>query len=392
MPTPQELLEALETRLIMGEISEAVYHELKAKLEAKLGDGVVSSSSGGQNIGEGNVIRGDITNTTGAASVGNVVFNAPGASVPAQSGAEILICPLCGRRNEARQTFRCIKCQRDHLCLDHFDATARACEECVAKDESLRAEAEQRRQADEAEARRKAAARTPKTLELDCGNGAAMKFALIPSGEFVMGSGEYDNEKPQHRVAITRPFYMGVYPVTQAQYRAVTDNAPPSKFKGYSNPVECVSWHDAEEFCGALSARSGRSVRLPTEAEWEYACRAGTTTSFSFGDDEVMLGRYGWFDGNSGDKTHPVGQKQPNPWGLHDMHGNVWEWCSDLYADSYANAGETDPQGPGSGTARVLRGGGWDSSTRDCRSANRDKNKPDNRDDDVGFRVVVGLE
>ena len=192
-------------------------------------------------------------------------------------------------------------------------------------------------------------------------------------------------------VTITRPFYIGVHPVTQAQYREVT-GVSPSNFKGDSNPVESVSWLAAEEFCGAMSAHTGRSVRLPTEAEWEYACRAGTTTRYSFGDDEAMLGRYTWFKDNSGGKTHPVGQKQSNPWGLHDMHGNVCDWCSDWYADSYANAGDVDPQGPGSGTARVMRGGDWYIHAWRCRSARRNDTDPDNHGNNVGVRVVVDFK
>ena len=134
--------------------------------------------------------------------------------------------------------------------------------------------------------------------------------------------------------------------------------------------------------------RSGRVYRLPTEAEWEYACRAGTTTKWSFGDDESGLGDYAWLGGNSGSQTHAVGKKKPNAWGLFDMHGNVWEWCSDLYGD-YAKGVVTDPQGPSRGYYRVPRGGGWDFSTGDCRSADRKMIVPSNRYDDQGFRLAL---
>ena len=392
MPTPEELLEALETRLVLGEISEVRYDELKAKFLAQLEGGGGSSASGRMNVSD-SVIKGDVSSTTGAASVGSVVFNVPGSEARGQSGPSLVVCPACGRRNPLKDTFKCVKCGTDHLCLKHLVDSAMACEECVAKDESLRAEAERKRrveqEAADAETREKAKAHAPKNLGLDCGNGVAMKLILIPPGDFLMGSPDTEDgaakQKPQHRVTITRSFYMGVYPVTQAQYQAVTGWNSGS-FEGDSNPVESVIWSQAEEFCGALSARTGRSVRLPTEAEWEYACRAGTTTRFSFGDEKAMLGRFAWFDGNSGEKTHPVGQKQPNPWGLYDMHGNVWEWCADWYANSYANAGDTDPLGPSSGSERVLRGGSWRgplgriglglASKLDC----------------VGFRVVVDLE
>jgi formylglycine-generating enzyme required for sulfatase activity len=195
---------------------------------------------------------------------------------------------------------------------------------------------------------------------------------------------------------------MGVYEVTQEQYKAIMDKNP-SNFKGAKNPVEWVSWDDAVEFCKKLSAKTGKTVRLPTEAEWEYACRAGTKTRFSFGDADADLHKYGnycdksntdgleWQDKehNDGhDKTAPVGSYKPNAWGLYDMHGNVWEWCDDWYADSYVNAGTRDPQGSASGNLRVLRGGGWYFYPRDCRSAGRFRSDPGDRFVGIGFRVV----
>ena len=415
MPTPEELLEKLEERLILGEISEAMYHELRAKLRAKL---AANSAGGPMNVSD-SVIKGDVSNTTGAASVGNVVFNVPGAAPQSQPGSSLVTCPLCGRRNRPEGVFRCMKCGKDYLCLDHFVASARMCEDCVAKDEALHAETERKRQAEartqaeleaaeqarrEAERRRKAAAATPKSIELDCGGGVAMKLALIPAGEFMMGSpeGEQDrgsDEGPQRRVTISKPFYLGVTQVTQAQWRAVMNTEPweGESFcqTGPDNPASHVSWDDATAFCNGLSKKTGRTVRLPTEAEWEYACRAGTTTRFYYGDDPDYgkLGDYAWYDGNVDDigesYAHPVGAKKPNAWGLYDMHGNVFEWCADWYADSYTNADTRDPKGPSSGEARVLRGGSWDGHPQNCRAAYRYGDSPGGRDIDSGFRVVV---
>ena len=236
-----------------------------------------------------------------------------------------------------------------------------------------------------------------KELTLDLGNKVTMKLVSIPSGKFMMGSpasekDRFDSEGPQHEVTISKAFYMGGYSVTQEQYEQIMGKNP-SQFKGAQNPVENVSWDDAVEFCKKLSQKTGKTVRLPTEAEWEYACRAGSKTRFSYGDDNdyANLGDYAWYDKNSDKKTHPVGQKKPNAWGLYDMHGNVWQWCSDWY-DSYANAKNTDPQGPASGTSRVLRGGSWYNLPQNCRSARRSWNDPDDRFHNFGFRVVVDLK
>jgi formylglycine-generating enzyme required for sulfatase activity len=220
-----------------------------------------------------------------------------------------------------------------------------------------------------------------KELTLDLGGGATMKLALINPGKFMMGG------KEQHEVTLTKPFYMGTTLVTQAQYEAIMGNNP-SKFNGPTNPVESISWDDADNFCKKLSAKTRQAVRLPTEAEWEYACRAGTKTAFSFGDEDSGLDDYGWYAANSGGTTHPVAQKKPNPWGLYDMHGNVWEWCSDLH-DDYTTKAVTDPQGAGSGPYRIVRGGGYLYNPVNCRSANRGYYAPVDRDIRCGFRVVV---
>jgi len=167
----------------------------------------------------------------------------------------------------------------------------------------------------------------------------------------------------------------------------------PSEFTGAKNPVENVSWDEAALYCKTLSGQTGRLVRLPTEAEWEYACRAGATTKYSFGERTSRLDLHGWHAGNSGANPHPVGQKKPNSWGLYDMHGNVWEWCADWYADSYASAGICDPKGPATGKCRVLRGGSWFTDAAYCGAAYRSQATPSHRHGTAGgLRVVVEVE
>ncbi len=234
-------------------------------------------------------------------------------------------------------------------------------------------------------------------------NSIGMKLVLIEPGEFMMGSPHSDNdascdEKPEHRVRITRPFYLGVFPVTQAEYERIMGTNP-SRFRGDpKRPVENVSWHDTVEFCRRLSALpqekgSGHMYRLPTEAEWEYACRAGTTTRYYFGDDNGALSEYAWFRENSKGQTHPVGQKKPNAWGLYDMYGNVSELCADWYGDDYyGRSPSKNPIGPSSGDCRVARGASWATWGRVPCSAFRCVGfVPDHRDDDAGFRVACTL-
>jgi formylglycine-generating enzyme required for sulfatase activity len=246
-----------------------------------------------------------------------------------------------------------------------------------------------------------------KTLTLDLGNKVTLKLVLIPAGKFLMGSPETEKDhakdEVQHEVTITKPFYLGVYEVTQEQYEAVIGENR-SEFKGPRNPVERVSWDDAIQFCNKLSAKTLKTVRLATEAQWESACRAGSGTRFSFGDKDADLYLYGNYadrcctspasrndqehsDGYDG--TAPVGSYKPNAWGLYDMHGNLWEWCADWFADSYANADKTDPTGPASGTERVLRGGCWNAIPMACCSGGRTGYDPARRLKTFGFRVVV---
>ena len=243
----------------------------------------------------------------------------------------------------------------------------------------------------------------PTEHQVSLARGVTMRFRRIDPGEFRMGGrGEYADEEPIHRVRITRPFYLGVYPVTQAQFAVWTklkgvDHK--NHFGGKNHPAENLDWNQATQYCDWLNedchARfpAGFVATLPTEAQWEYACRAGTDTQYNTGDGAAALARTGWYDESS---THPVGEKEPNSWGLCDMHGNVWEWCKDVW-DEHAYQrrvdGITDPVSaldegskvPG----RVMRGGSWNDTARGCRSAVRNRWRPDFRNWDTGFRVCL---
>lgn len=223
--------------------------------------------------------------------------------------------------------------------------------------------------------------------------GVEMEFVWIPPGTFIMGSPEnekdrYDDET-RHRVTLTQGFWMGKYEVTQAQWEAVM-NANPSRFESGNRPVESVSWNDCQDFIAKLNRLNQGTFRLPTEAEWEYAYRAGTTTRFYWGEDrnESDIDRYAWYNGNSGDRTHEVGQKRSNPWGLYDMSGNVWEWCADWYGD-YPSGPQVDPKGQQSGRARVQRGGSWLSYALYCRSASRNRSYPGYGANYIGLRILL---
>ncbi len=262
------------------------------------------------------------------------------------------------------------------------------------------------------------------TFTEDLGEEILLDMVLIPPGEFWMGSltdelEHRSNEEPQHLVKIEHPFFMGQYPITQAQWRNIARLAPiqqeldpdPSRFKGDDLPVESVSWLDAQEFCARLSVYTNRSYRLPSEAEWEYACRAGTTTPFHFGEtidaelanyqaedekfgDTVFSGKYG--RGKFGEYRHrttPVGSfGVANDFGLFDLHGNVWEWCEDHYHENYEGApADCSPWvdlDTSERTFRVLRGGSWGNDPRDCRSAYRGRINAVDRLGSIGFRVV----
>ncbi len=285
------------------------------------------------------------------------------------------------------------------------------------------------------------------TLPQDFTNSVGMRFRLIQPGTFMMGNERGVEElieqfpemkswkcewitcsDPRHSVRISKNYYLGINPVTVGEFKRFVDKAgyetegerdgtgaygwTGSDWKqasqttwrtpGFSqtdkDPVVCISWGDADAYCRWLSEIEGRSYRLPTEAEWEYACRAGSSTSYCFGDDTTRLGEYAWYWENSGRrtwfgaikdrKTHPVGQKSPNAWGLYDMHGNVWEWCNDWYGE-YSSGSATDPTGASSGSYRVSRGGSWSYEAASCRSARRSWSVPSLRSLFLGFRLVL---
>ena len=237
------------------------------------------------------------------------------------------------------------------------------------------------------------AAETPEE-EVSVDKKSGIAFVAIPAGEFKMGSDQIGEEgKPIHLVRISNRFLQGKYPVTNSQYRQFLDDTASSvkqpefwsdrRFNQPEQPVVGISWGDAQAFC------EWAGCRLPTEAEWEYACRAGTTTEYSFGDDETELVEYGWFNGNSDSQTQPVGSKKSNPWGLYDMHGNVLEWCEDWFdKEYYRQSPELDPPGPPKGSYRVNRGGSWFYRAELCRSAGRLRLTPASRYNNLGFRVA----
>lgn len=239
-------------------------------------------------------------------------------------------------------------------------------------------------------------------------NRIGMKLVYIPAGDFMMGSHDgASNEKPVRKVTISKGFYMGVTEVTQAQYKALMD-ANPSYFKDDNKPLERVNRDDAMGFCRKLSQRDGKIYTLPTEAQWEYACRGGTTTEYSFGSSESELYKFGnycdksnttgysWQDKRNDDgydKTAAVGSYRPNSFGLYDMHGNVWEWCRDWFDERYYSKGGTvDPENTQSTGFHLLRGGNWRNWASVCRSATRFRLTPGYRSNSAGFRVVLEAE
>ena len=219
-------------------------------------------------------------------------------------------------------------------------------------------------------------------------NGIPTSLVWVPSGSFNM-SGTL--------VYLSKGFFMAKCEVTQAEYLSVMSNNPSSFTGSGARPVEHVTWFEATNYCGRLTVResaagrtpAGWTYRLPTDAEWEFACRAGTTNTYYFGNDAASLGLYAWYSGNAESATHAVGLKAPNRWGLQDMSGNVWEWCLDWYTNSLPGGNVTDPQGPLSGSGRVIRGGGFDGTAIYCTSTFRSDEPPSNRGSNYGFRVVL---
>jgi len=426
MATPQELLEKLEERLILGEISEETYKQLKANLLARLGS---TPAAGGVSIGEGAVVK-EVQNihtteshtTEGRASVGSIHINVPQAQSTAPAVPGLVECPLCGRHNELKGTFRCRQCGTSHLCLEHFVREARMCEECVEKDAEARRRLEEERMrqeaalkaaqapppptkpalqvytdwpfdAAEAQRRQQETARAlgvPVEKQFDLGDGIQLTMVLVPAGEFDMGSppseeGRFDNER-LHRVRIEAPFCIGKYPVTQEQWQALMGKNP-SNFKGPNNPVEQVTWANCVSLAEELAPRFPRAAfALPTEAQWEYACRAGSKARFCFEASDGNLGHYAWYEANSDKQTHPVGEKRPNAWGLHDVHGNVWEWTASPYSREY-DGSEMLGADEGGGD-RVLRGGSWRYEPRALRSAARPELGPASSHGNRGVRLI----
>jgi formylglycine-generating enzyme required for sulfatase activity len=233
-----------------------------------------------------------------------------------------------------------------------------------------------------------------------------IKLNWTAPGCFLMGSslneaGRSNDEGPQTKVTISHGFWLGIFAVTQDEWKNIAEdviglNAEPSYFRGERLPVEQVSWHDCQNWLQALNEIEqeanrlppGFRYRLPTEAEWEFACRAGTSTAYDFGEAEAALADHAWFSANSASRTHTVGEKKANKWGFHDMHGNVWEWCEDWYG-ALAGGNISDPKGPVRGMNRVFRGGSWGVAASRCRSAYRVWNKPIYRDYTLGFRVAL---
>jgi len=229
-----------------------------------------------------------------------------------------------------------------------------------------------------------------RNLTVNLGGGVTVDFVLIRPGSFTMGPNEiHPDDSVAHKVTLTTPFYLSKYEVTQEQWEKVMDGNP-SNFKGTKNPVEQVSWADCQSFVAKLKEKlPGQPFRLPTEAEWEYACRAGATGDYRGGEGDGSLAEYAWHVGNGNETTHPVGKKKPNAWGLYDMHGNVWEWCADWYGE-YAAAAVNDPQGPSSGSFRVIRGGSWCDRAGNCRATSRNYYFPSGSFNSIGLRLARG--
>ena len=346
-------------------------------------------------------------------------FAPPPSTHQSTAAPALVVCPVCSGNVRIEGTHNCVKCGKKYVCADCWDREYRCCSECAGK---VRKEAEEReaagRRAREEQERESAERRTQEEEErksareislrngtcLETGicraitlpGGAKIEMVYCPPGEFVMGSpkseeGRCDDEM-QHRVRLTKGFWIGKYPVTQRQWRSVMESNP-SHFEGDDLPVETVSWDDCQAFIEKVNVALGCGARLPTEAEWEYACRAGTTTAYSWGnalngDRANCNGNYPCGTAKKGpylEKTTQVGKYGANPWGLCDMHGNVWDWCADWYGDYSGDA--VDPTGPASGVNRVLRGGCWSYYARNCRSAYRSSHGPGRRYDGLGFRL-----
>ncbi len=317
--------------------------------------------------------------------------------VPAREVAGGIVAPLHGARTAQHDVAAVFMHPMHALGLFCVLALLSGCDRKVVNDATLTSDAGQKAAS--------ATPKTPATANSTATNASAM--VQITGGRFIMGE-KSEVDAPPHE-AVVSSFWIDKQLVTQEQFQKIM-GANPSRWKGEKNPVEQLRWSDAVKFCNKRSEFEGfqpcydlktlrcdfvaNGYRLPTEAEWEYACRAGTTSAYFFGDNPSKLGDYAWFDKNSGGHPRAVGQKQPNPWGLYDMTGNVWEWCNDFYkVDYYQESPRENPKGPNEGQNKVLRGGAWRFSAENCRSGYRYNESPGYSDvcfgyDIYGFRCV----
>ena len=372
MPAPEELLEKLEERFIMGEITEETYKELKAKLISRSGgQSTTVGDIGGIRSEGGDVKIGSSEVKTGGHYVGGDYVEDK-SDIATKRGQK---CPICNVLVKD-DYFQCPRCGRDFIHEKHQKETQEyyrthryVCIDCFEEIET--------------EYKIKT---TPGYLS--DGPLPGMQFAYIPGGSFMMGTDVIPGWPPVHKVTL-QPFQMQTTPVTQRQWVEIMGNNP-SYFEGDDRPVECVSWDDCQEFIKKLNQRDpGKEYRLPSESEWEYACRAGTTTRFYTGADESDLDRAGWYEGNSEGESHPVAQKEPNVWGLYDMHGNVNEWSEDAWHSHYKGAPDDGSAWIAGGSHdRVLRGGSGEDGPNKCRSTDRSQNNPRNRFYYYGFRLA----
>ena len=331
---------------------------------------------------------------------------------PSGAALTLVVCPACGKKNHPENTFRCRECRRDNLCLRHQDEATFLCAKCAAVQRKAREEAERKareekkkkqtrkekkptREETGGQARKETGRKAGTLKKIFLPGGEELRLRWCPAGTFMMGSPESeegrDEDETRHRVTLSKGFWLGETPVTRKQWKSVMEGGSVSRkiwdrFKLWTYdecPVGQVTWKDCQTFVKKLNGELDCGARLPTEAEWEYACRAGTRGKYA-GTGE--LDDMGWYDENSKGKISPVGEKKSNAWGLCDMHGNVFEWCEDWYGD-YPLGSVKDPQGPDSGTRRVLRGGCCDQDASTCRSAYRNSTTPGYRSDLCGFRL-----